>query len=406
VSGGGAGLKLLNPEIDLRPCTTLERISVEVFMATILGRVGMAILAIACSNAVAQNGASSGSNAVWHDQSPHTVQLITVAKNVQLEVLDWGGTGRPVVFLSGLGNTAHVFDDFAPKLTDHNHVYGITRRGFGVSSKPSADKMNYSPDLLADDVLAVIDSLKLDRPVLIGHSIAGEELSSIAERHPERVAGLVYLDAANSYAFYNPANGDFVIDTNVFQQHVNELIHNPPGSQAKYQELLNDLPKIQRDIEGFQKETLGQAAASAPSVSGPAVAAATPSSTSPAPLTFEALQARMKRNHGGVALPLGELHQMYATTETGGVGKSLIHTTIEEAVVESAQKYTKITVPMLAIVAFSDVNKERKEETASFLQRRIPSAHVVRINPADHYVFLSNEADVLREVRAFLMAVP
>jgi len=40
-----------------------------------------------------------------------------VDDNVKLEVLDWGGTGRPLVLLAGLGNTAHVFDDFAPKLT-------------------------------------------------------------------------------------------------------------------------------------------------------------------------------------------------------------------------------------------------------------------------------------------------
>jgi len=66
------------------------------------------------------------------DPSPHTVQFVTVDKNVRLEVLDWGGSGRPVVLLAGLGNTAHVFDDFAPKLAGAYHVYGITRRGFGA----------------------------------------------------------------------------------------------------------------------------------------------------------------------------------------------------------------------------------------------------------------------------------
>ena len=53
----------------------------------------------------------------WHDPSPHSVQFVAVAENVRLEVLDWGGTGRPVVLLAGGGNTAHVFDDFATKLT-------------------------------------------------------------------------------------------------------------------------------------------------------------------------------------------------------------------------------------------------------------------------------------------------
>jgi len=38
-----------------------------------------------------------------------------VDEDVKLEVLDWGSSGRCLVFLAGLGNTAHDFDDFAPK---------------------------------------------------------------------------------------------------------------------------------------------------------------------------------------------------------------------------------------------------------------------------------------------------
>jgi len=55
------------------------------------------------------------------DKAPHRAQMITVADDVQLEVLDFGGKGRPIVLLAGLGNTAHVFDDFAPKLTGAGH---------------------------------------------------------------------------------------------------------------------------------------------------------------------------------------------------------------------------------------------------------------------------------------------
>ena len=74
--------------------------------------------------------------AVWYDPSPHSVQFIKVEGEVRLEVLDWGGAGRPLVLLAGLGNTAHIFDNFAPKLVSAYHVYGITRRGFGTSSGP------------------------------------------------------------------------------------------------------------------------------------------------------------------------------------------------------------------------------------------------------------------------------
>src|SRR5260370_29909518 len=105
----------------------------------------------------------------WRGPSPHTAQLVSVDKDVRLEVLDWGGSGRPVILLAGGGNTAHVFDEFAPKLAANYHVYGITRRGFGASS--------YSPlengaDRLGEDVLAVIRTLKLKKPVLVGPPIA------------------------------------------------------------------------------------------------------------------------------------------------------------------------------------------------------------------------------------------
>ena len=122
----------------------------------------------------------------WRDPSPHTIQFVTVDKNVRLEVLDWGGSGRPLVLLAGGGNTAHVFDEFAPKLTANYHVYGMTRRGFGASEFSASDN---PVDRLRDDVLAVLGALKLARPVLVGHSIAGAELSAVASTHSDRVGG-------------------------------------------------------------------------------------------------------------------------------------------------------------------------------------------------------------------------
>lgn len=161
------------------------------------------LFCVAVPTCSAQNGVMPR-NQAWHDQSPHTVQFITVDKDVKLEVLDWGGTGRPVVLLPGLGDTAHVFDNFAPKLTDEYHVFGITPRGFGASSIPAS---GYDAERLGDDVLAVVEALRLDGPVLVGHSIAGEELSSVGSRYPERIAGLNYLDAGNGYAYYDRARG-------------------------------------------------------------------------------------------------------------------------------------------------------------------------------------------------------
>ena len=136
------------------------------------------------------------------DISPHTIRMLEVDKGVSLEVLDWGGAGRPLVLLTGLADDAHIFDRFAPKLTARYHVYGISRRGRGASTTPEPNATNYSATRLGQDVLAVIDALHLKKPILVGHSIAGEELSYIGSRHPETVAALVYLDAGYPYALY------------------------------------------------------------------------------------------------------------------------------------------------------------------------------------------------------------
>ena len=127
---------------------------------------------------------------------PHSApsaRMTRVAPGVALEVVDWGGHGSPLVFLAGGGNTAHVFDDFAPQFADSFHVIGITRRGFGASAgaPPAADL-----DTLVTDITATLDTLRLGRVILVGHSIAGEEMTRFAELHPDRCAGLVYIDAA------------------------------------------------------------------------------------------------------------------------------------------------------------------------------------------------------------------
>ena len=79
-----------------------------------------------------------------------------------------------------------MFDELAPKLATDYHVYGITQRGFGASGFSVFDN---PVDRLRDDVLAVLGALKLARPALVGHSIAGAELSAVASTHSDRVGG-------------------------------------------------------------------------------------------------------------------------------------------------------------------------------------------------------------------------
>jgi pimeloyl-ACP methyl ester carboxylesterase len=115
----------------------------------------------------------------------------------KLEVLDWGGKGTPILFVTGLGNSAHVYENFALKFTDKHHVFGITRRGFGKSERTES---GFGTDTLVLDILRVLDKLSLNKVILVGHSIAGDELSTISRQYPKRVLATVYLDAAYNHS--------------------------------------------------------------------------------------------------------------------------------------------------------------------------------------------------------------
>ncbi len=190
--------------------------------------------------------------------SKPAVRMVEVEKDVSLEVLDWGGTGRPLVLLAGLGDDGHIFNDFAPKLTAKYHVYGIMRRGRGASSKPVPTDANYSADRLGEDVLAVINDLHLLMPVLAGHSLAGEELSCIGSTHPERVAGLIYLEAGYPYALYDQRHGQLDLDVIEFRKQLRPLINGYAFEAVKdYGGLIANLQRVEKELEQHQQETKG-----------------------------------------------------------------------------------------------------------------------------------------------------
>jgi pimeloyl-ACP methyl ester carboxylesterase len=113
---------------------------------------------------------------------------------VKLHYLDWGGKGpAAMLFLSSLGGTASDFQALATAFTDHYHVLGLTRRGQGQSAKPDT---GYDTFQLVEDIKAFLDQKNIKRAVLVGYSMAGNELTDFATVYPKRVVKLVYLDAA------------------------------------------------------------------------------------------------------------------------------------------------------------------------------------------------------------------
>jgi pimeloyl-ACP methyl ester carboxylesterase len=297
-------------------------------------------------------------------------QFVTVEPNVKLEVLDWGGSGRPLIFLSGLGDTAHVYDEFAPRFTAHYHVYGITRRGFGDSSKPEPTDANYSADRLGEDVVAIIDALRLDHPVLVGHSIAGEELSYVGNHDPKKVAGLIYLDAGDYYGFYDQARGNSWIDMLEVKRRLDALRAGAVYDGAYREGLEESVAQLDKDLLLEEKR----------------IAALPAMPTPPAP----------------PAIPL--------------------------AVLFGEEKFTKVDTPAIDIVACphdmtwmfrgplehdaagqsaikaDDLKRCMAQSTA--FGAAMPSVPVVRIADANHRVFASNPDVVARAMNDFLAKLP
>jgi non-heme chloroperoxidase len=303
--------------------------------------------------------------ASWKDPSPHARRFVRVDKNTKLEVLDWGTSGTPIVLLAGNGDTAHVFDEFAPKLAAYYHVYGITRRGFGASVSSATD---YGADRLGDDVLVIIEFLKLKKPVLVGHSIGGEELSSVASRYPDRVRGVVYLDAGYPYAFDN-AKGPSEMEFLKIQ-----------GPQPP--------PPAERDLA-----------------------------------SFGALQKYFERVNG-FRFPESELRQEWQSTPDGRAAKPRDFPA-SPMILRGMKKYTRIPVPALFIFAnphsqgawvdnstdpivrksneaYSVALSALTERQQKAIEEGVPRAHMITLPGASHYIFLSNEADVLGEIRTFV----
>jgi len=111
---------------------------------------------------------------------------------IRLHYLDWGGNGPTLIFLTGMGSSAYIFNKFAPRFTDKFRVLALTRRGQGDSDIPET---GYDADTLTEDIRQFLDHLSVEKAILAGHSLAGVELTHFAATHPSRVEKLIYLDA-------------------------------------------------------------------------------------------------------------------------------------------------------------------------------------------------------------------
>lgn len=288
--------------------------------------------------------------------APPQVRMVEVGDGVRIEVLDFGGSGRAVILLAGSGNSGHVFEDFAPKLTGF-HVYAVSRRGYGASSQP---ERGYSVPELAEDIWRVKEALQIDRPVIAGHSMAGSEVTFLGQKHSSDLGGLIYLDAIG-----DPMDW--------------------PWGNSEYRELVTQSMKD------------------------------SPPPAPPGAADLASVEAyrEYQRRTGGFPFPAGEIRAIYEIRPDGSRGSSRTPGRVSRAIDAGSipRDYRGITAPVLVLVAVPGSQPLSRADTIlmTFIRRwegnvkqAVPAAKVVEMPGAHHYLFQQEEADVLREMRAFL----
>lgn len=125
---------------------------------------------------------------------PTHTQYVDVG-DAWLRVLEAGSptaASLPLILVHGYGSRLEVWGDIQAQLARSRRVIAYDQRGFGLSERPAGA---YGPAQHALDLVALLDHFQIDRAIVVGHSYGGGVAMRAALQHPERIAGLGFVDA-------------------------------------------------------------------------------------------------------------------------------------------------------------------------------------------------------------------
>ena len=117
------------------------------------------------------------------------------ANQIELQVRDYEGSGEAIVFLHYSGANLMMWPRVLPYFQDRYRLILVDLRGHGKSDKPET---GYQIDVMARDILGVMQHLNLERAHIIGSSLGAEVGLSLAANYPDRVISLVCDGALSS----------------------------------------------------------------------------------------------------------------------------------------------------------------------------------------------------------------
>jgi pimeloyl-ACP methyl ester carboxylesterase len=119
---------------------------------------------------------------------------ILEVKGIQYHYTEYPGAGRTVVLIHGFAASTYTWEDSAKILNNAGfHVYALDLKGFGWSDKPLDSR--YDVVALMEDVDDWMNTMKINKAVVVGNSMGGAITALLSKLHPNRVERMVLIDA-------------------------------------------------------------------------------------------------------------------------------------------------------------------------------------------------------------------
>ncbi|GAB3453077.1 alpha/beta hydrolase [Massilia terrae] len=262
-----------------------------------------------------------------------------------LQVQRFGSGGRPLILIPGLGSGAWAFQDLVRSLSDKHAVYVVTLPGFDGRAPAEGNVMDASRSALRE----LIASHKLDKPVLVGHSLGGTLAIAVAEDAPQLVGGVVTLDGLPVF----------------------------PGTEG--------IPAAMRP-QAAQRMRAQLAAAD--------------------PRQFEAQQVAYMRTVGVLDIGMADaLGRLSARSDQGAFARAAA----DDFALDLRAGLPKITAPVLVVSPFFEADgaqlKMSETDKADYyksLMDGTPKLEVVSISPSRHFVQFDQPEQLADTIKTFL----
>jgi pimeloyl-ACP methyl ester carboxylesterase len=262
-----------------------------------------------------------------------------------LAVERFGSSGRPLILIPGLASGSWAWQDLVRALSSKHAIYVVTLPGFDGRAPVDGNVM----DAARDSLRTLITSRKLDKPVLIGHSLGGTLSFAFAEESPQLVGGLVSIDGLPVF----------------------------PGTE--------NMPAAMRNQAAAQFRTR---------------------LASVDKDTFVTQQKAFMQTVGVLDMSKGEaLAQLSAKSDPAGVARAAA----DDMALDLRPGLSKISAPVLLVSPYFEpdatqfgMNEESKTAYYKSLVNGAPRAEVVSISPSRHFVMFDQPQQLADTINRFL----